>query len=123
MKHIDVLKDRLEESGNDPVLAKEILSYLYPCMLCKNYCINVKNYYVKDCECSGDILGKCVHNFQCGNKSWIIIYMCYDCMRDTMLNHQHGKNGVLTFIEHQDYIRLYNEADELLKAYQLGIMY
>ncbi len=49
--------------------------------------------------------------------------MCYDCMRDTMLNHQHGKNGVLTFIEHQDYIRLYNEADQLLQAYQLGIMY
>ena len=101
MSHQIVLEDRLTKSGNDPELAKIILSYLHPCMICKNHCINVKNYYVEDCA-----------NYIKFYKDWRVIYMCYDCMVDVMLNHPHGKNGVLTYEEHQKEIYRYNWVSE-----------
>ena len=85
--HQNILKEVLLESGNDPLLSNVILSYLYPCDICKCYCIKAKKYYVED-----------------DNGDWRIMSMCYDCMVETMLNHNHGKSAVLTFEEHQKYL-------------------
>ena len=101
MKHLKVLQDKLEQSNNDIILAKEILSYLFPCQLCKNHCINVKRYYVHEKDNNGYYM----------NKNWRCLYMCFECMKETMINHHLGKNGVLTVDEHLIRMHSFNELE------------
>ena len=98
--HLNILEDVLAENGNDIAIAKEILSYLYPCKQCKNYCIDVKVYYVED-----------VTTF---NDDFEIKILCFNCMKEIMLNHKHGKNGVFTVFEMEKYIHKYSHFCELI---------
>lgn len=104
MKHLEVIENALLDRGNDKMIAKKILSFLYRCNVCKNYCVDVKKYYVKDCRNCKDF---CL-------KDWLILDMCFECMCVKVIESNFNvlELGKIRFIE-----------DELELAMELGIIF
>ena len=96
MKTIPQLLDE-KLIGNDINLVDTILGYLMKCDCCDKY-DDCKIFYIKICPCY-DKYNSCG---RCPINDYNIRKMCYSCLKRIMLNHNQGKNGVLTIQELQD---------------------